>query len=73
DFALKAVLLPPNTAASQRVQAVLSEFVRRAVHDVVVRAEDLRRLTQQRISGWVDMVYAQAFELLRVYAETEAR
>ena len=73
DIALKAVLLPPNTAAAQRVQDVLSEFVRRAVHDVVVRAEDLRRLTQQRISGWVDMVYAQAFELLRVYAETEAR
>lgn len=73
DIALKAVLLPPNTTAAQRVQDVLSEFVRRAVHDVVARAEDLRRLTQQRISGWVDMIYAQTFELLRVYAETEAR
>ncbi len=73
DIALNAVLLPPNTAAAQRVQDVLSEFVRRAVHDVVTRAENLRSLTQQRISGWVDMIYAQAFELLRVYAESEAR
>jgi hypothetical protein len=73
DIALKAVSLPTNRAAAQRVQDVLREFVRRAVHDIVARTEDLRTLTQERISGWVDTVYAQAFELLRVYAEAEAR
>jgi hypothetical protein len=73
DIALKAVSLPADTAATQRVQDVLREFVRRAVHDVVARTEDLRTLTQQRIVGWVDTVYAQAFELLRVYADAEAR
>jgi hypothetical protein len=71
DIALNAVSMPANTAAAQRVQDVLREFVRRAVHDIVAQAEDLRSLTQQRISGWVDVVYAQAFELLRVYAEAE--
>jgi hypothetical protein len=73
DIALNAVSMPPNTAAAQRVQDVLREFVRRAVHDIMGRAEDLRTLTQQRISGWVDLVYAQAFELLRVYAEAESQ
>jgi hypothetical protein len=73
DIALKAVSVPANTAAAQRVQDVLREFVRRAVHDIVARADDLRTLTQERISGWVDVVYAQAFELLRVFGEAEAR
>ena len=71
DIAMKAVLLPANTAAAQRVQDVLCQFVRRAVHDVVAAAEDLRRLTRERISGWVDTVYAQAFELLRALGEAE--
>jgi hypothetical protein len=72
DIAMRAVSLPTNTAAAQRVQDVLRDFVSRAVHDVVTRAADFRTLTQQRISAWLDTVYAQAFELLRVFGEAEA-
>jgi hypothetical protein len=73
DIAMKAVALPTNTAAAQRVQDVLCDFVRRAVHDVVAQAADFRQLAEDRIKGWVDTVYAQAFELLRVLGESEAR
>lgn len=72
DIGLKAVSLPTNPAAAQRVQGVLRDFIQRAVHDVIVRAVDLRRLTQQHIGSWVDGVYARAFTLLQVYAEAEA-
>jgi len=73
DIAMKAVALPANTAAAQRVQDVLCDFIRRAVHDVVTQAADFRQLAGDRIKGWVDTVYAQAFELLRVLGEREAR
>ncbi|MBV9825358.1 MAG: hypothetical protein JO001_06765 [Alphaproteobacteria bacterium] len=73
DIAMKAVAVPANTDAAQRVQDVLCDFIRRAVQDVMVRADDLRELAQDRIKEWVDTVYAQAFELLRVLGDEEAR
>ena len=73
DIAMKAVVMPVNTEAAQRVQDVLCAFIRRAVHDVVAQAADFRQLGQDRIKGWVDTVYAQAFELLRVLGDNEAR
>ena len=73
DIAMKAMILPVNTEAAQRVQDVLCDFIRRAVHDVVNLAADFRQLAEDRIKGWVDTVYAQAFELLRVLGEREAR
>jgi hypothetical protein len=73
DIAMKAIALPDNTAAAQRVQDILCDFIRRAVHDVMAQAVDFRLLAENRIKGWVDTVYAQAFELLRVLGEAEAR
>jgi len=73
DIAMKAVALPANTAAAQRVQQILCDFIRRAVHDAMAQAADFRQLAEDRIKAWIDMVYAQAFELLRVLGEGEAR
>jgi hypothetical protein len=73
DIAMKAIILPINTEAAQRVQDILCEFIRRAVHDVVTQAADFRRLAEDRIKGWVDSVYAHAFELLRVLGDNESR
>jgi hypothetical protein len=73
DIAMKAVSVPDNTAAAQRVQDILCDFVRRAVHDVMTQAPDFRTLAEDRIKGWVDTVYAQAFELLRILGEAESR
>jgi hypothetical protein len=72
DIAMRAVTLPTDTAAAQRVQDILRDFTRRAVRDAVANAGDLQNVAPEGVAAWVDIVYAQSFELLRAYGEEEA-
>jgi hypothetical protein len=73
DIGTKAVVLPNDVHAVQRVQTQLLDFIRRSVSDALSRARAaLVALTPDRVLGYVDRVYEDAFGILLTLGNAEA-
>ncbi len=73
DIGTKAIVLPtdPQTAAS--VQDQLHDFIQRAVSDALTSARAaMTALTQDRVLGFVDGVYEQAYNILQSMGDAAA-
>lgn len=72
DIGLKAVTIPDDAHAALRVEAQLRDFVRNGVSDALANARsDGAVLASDRIQGFVDQVYEDAFRFLHAHGEAE--
>jgi len=72
DIGMKAVTLPTDVRAAERVQAQLHDFVRRGVSDALNMARTaLQTLTPNRVLAFVTGIYQSAFEVLQVLGQAE--
>lgn len=73
DIGTKAVTLPSDVRAVERVEGQLRDFVRRGVSDALYAASTaLQALTPDRVLDFVNDVYEGAFGILRALGEAEA-
>jgi hypothetical protein len=73
DIGPKAITLPPDVAAAERVQAQLLDFIRRGVADALTAARtDMQTLTPDRVFRFVTNIYEQAFFILETLGDAEA-
>jgi hypothetical protein len=73
DIGAKTITLPSNAREAASVQNQLHDFIQRAVGDALasVRAA-AGALTSDRVLGFVDRVYEQAFSILQTIGDAEA-
>lgn len=73
DIGSKICFAPPDLTTAERVQEQLRDFIRRSVSDSIVSIRnDLSQLTPARISGIVDRIYEQAFDILQTMGDQES-
>ncbi|MES1994666.1 MAG: Qat anti-phage system associated protein QatB [Pseudomonadota bacterium] len=73
DIGTKAVTLPADPRAAERVEAQLREFIQRGVSDAVNAAGvNIQSLTPDAVTGFVNDVYQSAFEILQTMGDGEA-
>lgn len=73
DIGTKAVTMPTNPAAAQRVADMLHDFIERGVADAVASAgTNIQSLSPDDVRGFVEGVYTSAFEILRAMGDQEA-
>lgn len=73
DIGNNSIKLPADVAAIERTQAVLHDFVHRAVSDALANATTMTgTLTPQQALQHVDAVYEAAFEMLQTLGDAEA-
>lgn len=73
DIGAKAVSVPSNVLEAQRAQTQLFEFIRGGVSDALARATNaLQTLTPDRVSGFVEGIYEQAFAVLEAMGDEAA-
>ncbi len=73
DIGTKAVTLPADPRAAERVEAQLREFIARGVSDAVNAAGvSIQSLTPDAVTGFVNDVYQSAFEILQTMGDGEA-
>jgi hypothetical protein len=72
DIGLKAITMPSDAQAALRVEAQLRDFVRNGVSDALANARAGGAvLASDRIQGFVDQVYEDAFRFLHARGEAE--
>ena len=72
DIGLKAVTMPSDAQAALRVEAQLRDFVRNGVSDALANARTRGSvIASDRIQGFVDQVYEDAFRFLHARGEAE--
>ena len=73
DIGTKAVMLPTDVRAAERVQAQLRDFIRRSVSDALSAAGNVvQELTPDRVLDFVGGVYESAFDILQTLGDAEA-
>ena len=73
DIGTKAVTLPADPRAAERVEAQLRDFIQRGVSDAVNAAGvNIQSLTPEAVMGFVTDVYQGAFEILQTMGDAEA-
>jgi hypothetical protein len=73
DIGMRLVTLPADAREASSIQAQLHDFIRRGVSDVLaVAGAVVAALTPNRVRGFVDQVYEQAFDILQAMGEAEA-
>lgn len=73
DVGTKAVTMPADLRAAERIQAQLRDFIRRGVSDALSAARaTIQALTPDRVLGFVAGVYQAAFEILQTLGDAEA-
>ena len=73
DIGIKAVTLPTDPRAAERVEAQLRDFIQRGVSDAVNAAGvNIQSLTPESVMGFVTEVYQGAFEILQTMGDAEA-
>ncbi len=66
DIGANAIIFPANVQDAERTQTQLEDFIRRGVSDALVRGKaNLQALTPDRVLGYVEEVYEQAFMILQ--------
>ena len=72
DIGTQAIVLPSDVRAVAQVQSQLRDFIRRGVSDALTKARDaMIALTPNNVLGFVQRVYESAFEVLRLWGESE--
>lgn len=72
DIGLKAITMPSDAQAALRVEAQLRDFVRNGVSDALANARvGGAVMASDRIQGFVDQVYEDAFRFLHARGEAE--
>lgn len=72
DIGLKAITMPSDAQAALRVEAQLRDFVRNGVSDALANARAGGSvMASDRIQGFVDQVYEDAFRFLYARGEAE--
>jgi hypothetical protein len=72
DIGLKAITMPSDAQAALRVEAQLRDFVRNGVSDALANARASGAvMASDRIQGFVDQVYEDAFRFLHARGEAE--
>jgi hypothetical protein len=73
DIGTKSIMLPANASAAARVQTQLLDFIRRGVADALTKGRTaMESLTPDRVLGFVDGIYEQAFFILQTLGDAEA-
>ena len=73
DIGAKTVSVPPNVLDAHRVQTQLLDFIRGGVADALTKArKTLEALTPDRVLGFVDGIYEQAFAVLQAMGDEAA-
>lgn len=73
DIGTKVIVLPPDPRTAASVQNQLHDFIQRAVSDALTSARAaMAALTQDRVLGFVDGVYEQAFSILQSMGDAAA-
>lgn len=73
DIGTKTVALPGSAHTARRVQAQLRDFIARGVSDALTAARITPdALTRDRVFGFVERVYEDAFRILQMMGEAEA-
>ena len=73
DIGTKTIVLPTDARAVADVQEQLHDFIQRAVSDALTAARaTMIALTPNRVLGFVDGVYEQAFSILQSMADAAA-
>lgn len=73
DIGTKAVALPANPAAAQKVEDMLHDFILRGVTDAVAQSgTNIQALSPDAINGFVTSVYEDAFRILQATGNAEA-
>jgi hypothetical protein len=74
DIGAKTVILPSDSRQAARVQAQLNDFIRRAVADALTTARAAAAtLTLDRVLAFVGSIYEQAFGILQIMGDAEAK
>jgi hypothetical protein len=73
DIGAKTVTLPNDAGEANHVQAQLHDFILRGVADALTAARGaVQVLTPYRVLAFVEQIYEQAFEILRIMGDAEA-
>ncbi|MGA8139687.1 MAG: Qat anti-phage system associated protein QatB [Desulfobaccales bacterium] len=73
DIGMKTITLPADARDAMLVQEQLQDFIRRGVSDALAAVRDsFQALTPDRVLGFVDVVYEQAFGILQSLGDMEA-
>lgn len=73
DIGAKTITLPSDARDASRVQAQLHDFIQRGVADALTSARaTAAALTPDRVLGFVERVYEQAFGILQIMGDVEA-
>ncbi|MEW6657232.1 MAG: Qat anti-phage system associated protein QatB [Thermodesulfobacteriota bacterium] len=73
DIGTKTITLPADAREASLVQEQLQDFIRRGVSDALAALRDgFKALTPDRVLGFVDEVYEQAFGILQSLGDMEA-
>ena len=74
DIGAKTITLPSDAREASRVQAQLHDFIQRGVADALTAARAAAQaLTPDRVLAFVGRVYEQAFGILQIMGNVEAR
>lgn len=73
DIGAKTITLPSDAREASRVQAQLHDFIQRGVADALTSARaTAAALTPDRVLGFVERVYEQAFGILQIMGDVAA-
>lgn len=73
DIGARTITLPPDARSAAQVQAQLHDFIRRGVADVLSASRaKAATLTPDRVLGFVDHIYMEAFSILQIMGNAEA-
>jgi len=73
DIGTRLIVLPQTLGALGSLQSQLRDFIRRAVSDALATAGSVTAaLPPDRVLGFVDSVYEQAFSILQTIADAAA-
>jgi hypothetical protein len=73
DIGAKTITLPSDARKASRVQAQLHDFIQRGVADALTSARaTAAALTPDRVLGFVERVYEQAFGILQIMGDVAA-
>lgn len=74
DIGGRVITIPPNVLGAAQVQAQLHDFIQRGVADALATAGVAAvALTPERVLGFVEGIYEEAFVILQSMGEAEAR
>lgn len=73
DIGARTLTLPADSREAAKVEAQLHDFIRRGVADALTEAwTAVPTLTRDRVLGFVEFLYEQAFGILQVMGDVEA-